>query len=104
MHKISIFLSPLLLFCFFFSNMPLFFADSELSWLRGSFALQKLEEQRSGLVIEYNNLCSVLPDFATKYSLRDFMWARCVVLTRVFGLVTNDQQTEGLVPFADMYV
>ncbi len=32
----------------------------------------------------------------------EFVWARLVVITRIFGLLVNGAKTDGLVPMADM--
>ena len=42
-----------------------------------------------------------IPSFA-QYELDEFIWARLVVITRVFGLTINGVKTDGLVPMADM--
>merc|ERR1712176_124114 len=50
---------------------------------------------------EYNNLCEHVPQFA-RFSHKQFVWARLVVITRIFGLVIDGVKTDGLVPMADM--
>ena len=38
----------------------------------------------------------------TKYSFREFCWARMMVGSRIFGINMSGVKTEALVPFADM--
>ena len=52
-------------------------------------------------MLEYENIVRAFPEF-TKFSHRDFVWARLAVITRIFGLEINGVQTDGLVPMADM--
>lgn len=42
-----------------------------------------------------------MPEFAA-FSHEQFIWARLVVITRIFGLVIQGNKTDGLVPYADM--
>jgi histone-lysine N-methyltransferase SETD3 len=42
-----------------------------------------------------------VPEFAA-FSHEQFVWARLVVITRIFGLVIEGNKTDGLVPYADM--
>jgi len=42
-----------------------------------------------------------VPEFG-QYTHEDFVWARLVVITRIFGLVIEGNKTDGLVPYADM--
>lgn len=42
-----------------------------------------------------------VPQF-NKFALDDFVWARLVVITRIFGININKKKTDGLVPYADM--
>jgi histone-lysine N-methyltransferase SETD3 len=84
-----------------YRNMPIFFEEDELKWLKGSFTLKKIEDRKEDLLAEYENICKHVPEFK-KYSHREFVWARLAVITRIFGLVINGNKTDGLVPMADM--
>jgi len=84
-----------------FSNLPIFFNQDELSYLKGSFSLGKIADRHAELKEEYDNICNAVPEFS-KWKLDDFIWARSVVITRIFGLVINNGKTDGLVPMADM--
>lgn len=84
-----------------FSNIPLFFERKELDLLQGSIALQKIQDRHDSLRAEYQNLRRHVASFR-KWTYEDFVWARLVVITRIFGLLINNQKTDGLVPMADM--
>ena len=45
--------------------------------------------------------CRHVPEYRS-FGLEEFVWARLVVITRIFGLVVNGNKTDGLVPMADM--
>lgn len=84
-----------------YRNMPIFFDETELRWLKGSFSVKKIADRKEDLLAEYENICKYLPDFK-QYPYREFVWARLAVITRIFGLVINGNKTDGLVPMADM--
>jgi len=84
-----------------FTNIPLFFEDHELAELKGSIALQKIKDRHDSLRMEYENLCEHVSQMS-QWTYNDFVWARLVVITRIFGLLINGVKTDGLVPMADM--
>lgn len=84
-----------------FDSMPLFFDEHMLQELQGSFCLSKISEQLDSFRREYDDIRRVVHEF-NQYTLEDFVWARLVVITRIFGLRIGDLATEGLVPYADM--
>jgi len=84
-----------------YDTVPLFFSSEQLSELEGSMSLDKTSERHQSLRIEYNNLVEHVPMFS-EFSYESFVWARLVVITRIFGMVIDGVKTEGLVPMADM--
>eukprot|EP01084_Bolivina_argentea_P156148 272117_1 len=84
------------------SNMPIFWSDEELEWLRGSHVLEQVEDRRDGIEQDYNAVCEVYPEFANIATLEDFAWARMCVCSRNFGIVVQGKRTSALVPYADM--
>jgi len=84
-----------------FRNIPLFLSNKELDKLKGSMAVQKIKDRHTSITNEYNNLCKHVPSI-NEWSYDDFVWARLVVITRIFGLVIDGVKTDGLVPMADM--
>jgi len=84
-----------------YDTIPLFFTKKQLAELEGSMAIGKIQERHSSLRAEYNTLVKNVPMYAD-FSYDDFVWARLVVITRIFGMVIDGNKTEGLVPMADM--
>lgn len=84
-----------------FANVPLFFPDDMLEWLKGSSVLPKIADRLLSMRIEYHNICAAYPPFS-RFSYDSFAWARIAVITRIFGIVVDGLKTDGLVPLADM--
>jgi len=84
-----------------YRNMPIFFDDDELKWLKGSFTVKMISDRKFSLKLEYDNIVKHVPEFG-RYHYLDFFWARVAVITRVFGFEVRGKKTEGLVAMADM--
>jgi len=84
-----------------YDTVPLFFSAEELAELEGSMAIDKIHDRHNSLQVEYDNLVEHVPLFA-EFSYKEFVWARLVIITRIFGMVIDGNKTEGLVPMADM--
>lgn len=84
-----------------YRSMPIFFNETELSYLKGSFSLEKISDRKETLDREFRNICRHIPAFA-EYTYEGFVWARLVVITRIFGFYIKGRKTEGLVGMADM--
>ena len=84
-----------------YRNMPIFFEGADLDLLKGSFSVRKVIDRQEELKEEFENIARHVPEFRL-YGLEEFTWARLVVITRIFGLVVNNNKTDGLVPMADM--
>lgn len=69
--------------------------------MEGSFTVEKIGDRIDSLRREYENICRSVPEF-TRYTHWEFVWARLVVITRIFGLMIKTNKTDGLVPYADM--
>lgn len=84
------------------SNMPIFWDDNELLYLKGSFLSKQIEERIDAITEDYELICQVAPQLKQIASLDDFKWARMVVCSRNFGLDIHGHRTSALVPHADM--
>lgn len=84
-----------------YDTIPLFFDDELLAELEGSMAIEKIRDRHDSLRMEYGNLVSKVP-LMRAFDYESFVWARLVIITRIFGMVIDGQKTEGLVPMADM--
>nr|CCA18289.1 conserved hypothetical protein [Albugo laibachii Nc14]CCA18437.1 conserved hypothetical protein [Albugo laibachii Nc14] len=82
-------------------NMPIFWSDQELSWLKGSYILHQIQERKAAIRKDYDAICRADPSFS-RFSLERFSWARMIVCSRNFGLTIDGVKTAALVPFADM--
>jgi protein-histidine N-methyltransferase len=85
-----------------YAHMPVCYGPREFALLEGCFVKRSLEQQRREFLAEYLTLCQHVPGFSA-FSYEAFLWARLVVLTRVFGLFMGEQRTTAMVPFADMF-
>jgi len=85
-----------------YDTMPIFFNKSLLKELKGSRVLSKIREKKISLKVEYRRLCKALPSFGEKFSFSEFQWARCVVISRSYGIFVDNVKNLLLVPFADM--
>ncbi|CAI5700447.1 unnamed protein product [Peronospora effusa] len=83
------------------SNMPIFWSEKELQWLKGSYIIQQIQEGKAAIRKDYDVICRVDPSF-TRFTLDRFSWARMIVCSRNFGLTIDGVKTAALVPFADM--
>jgi len=84
-----------------YRNMPIFFDQSELDELKGSFTLQMIANRKISLKMEYDAIANHCPEFARFHHL-EFFWARLAVITRIFGFEIMGRKIDGLVPMADM--
>jgi len=75
--------------------MPIFFDDKLLNLLKGSFTLGKIRDRIDSLRMEYDNIKKHVPEFG-RFSHDEFVWARLVVITRIFGLIIHGTKTDGL--------
>eukprot|EP01084_Bolivina_argentea_P023231 43323_1 len=84
------------------STIPLFLDNNQRKELQGSLSLQKIDDRLAILTAEYDSICVAVPQFA-RFSLNDFIWARCIIITRIYGLIINNIKTSGMVPLADLF-
>jgi len=86
-----------------YDDFPQFYSSDELKQLTGSFVLDMIRSRNLNLEKEYNELVAVLPIFGKKMSLRDYIWVRIAIVSRVFQInLSKNENTQGLVPMADM--
>jgi len=84
-----------------YETIPLFFSEKQLTELKGSMTIDMIQDLHISLRAEYDSLVKHVPMYA-EYSYQDFVWARLVVISRIFVMVIDRRNTEGLVPLADM--
>ena len=84
-----------------FSNFPIFYTDAELNYLKGSPFLHQIIDKKSDMKRDYLKLCERVPYFIN-FSFQEFMKARMIISSRIFGISINNYKTDVLVPFADL--
>ena len=61
-----------------------------------------VREQRAAIARDYRTILAVRPDFESVASLREFIWACMVVVSRNFSVHINGLSTSAIVPYADI--
>ena len=84
-----------------FDFIPIFFKKQYLEYLTGSQCVHKICQRRLLILKDYETLSKYINEMK-KYTYGEYIWARTVVITRIFGIVVDGIKTQALVPFADM--
>jgi histone-lysine N-methyltransferase SETD3 len=85
-----------------YDTIPTGFTEQQKQqWLKGSFCLRKITQRNLDLQNEHKSL-SQCKQYRDTISYEDFVWARQVVITRIFGYGSGETKDSGLVPYADM--
>jgi histone-lysine N-methyltransferase SETD3 len=84
------------------SNIPIFWNNIELEYLKGSYLLTQISDRTDAITEDYDAICHVAPQLRDIASLEEFKWARMCVCSRNFGLQIDGHRTSALVPHADM--
>ena len=84
-----------------FSNFPIFYTDDELQYLKGSPFLNQILDKKSDMKKDYLKLCEYIPLF-NQFTFDEFMEARMIISSRIFGISINNNKTDVLVPYADL--
>jgi hypothetical protein len=83
-------------------HMPALFSDEERQYLRGSYIERSLKSQREWLDWDCRQYNEAMPR-SLQVSREEFAWARCAVLSRVYGATLDGHRTVAMVPLADMF-
>lgn len=83
-----------------FSEHPLLFSESEIEYLKGSRLFRSILERKAENEAYYDQLP---PSVKEAYTLDEFTWARCILITRAFRVMFNGTPGMALVPLADMF-
>jgi histone-lysine N-methyltransferase SETD3 len=84
-----------------YSGCTLLFSESEMEYLKGSYIHRLTNTRRNWNNYIYSRLPSSLKDNGV--TLSEFTWAKCAVITRVYGVRFGRHETVALVPLADMF-
>jgi histone-lysine N-methyltransferase SETD3 len=83
-------------------NIPVFWTDSELDWLRGSRISEDIVKRKNLIQMEYDYICRLCPPFREKYAYHKYIWFRTYVFSRCFAVKIDGNDTSVMVPYADM--
>jgi hypothetical protein len=83
------------------SNMPAYFGEKELAYLSGSSLIEKIAVLKTGLMIEYTDICKDAPDFA-RYPFKEYLWARMIICTKTQCFNIGTTAYVGLIPVVGM--
>ena len=84
-----------------FTNFPIFYTNEELNYLLGSPFLNQIIEKKNDIKKDYLKICEYIPSFSI-FTLKEFMEARVIISSRIFGISISNVKTDVLVPFADL--
>lgn len=86
-----------------YADFPQFYMKNEIDHLENSFIVDMIKSRNLSLEKEFRNLVKALCVFGKKITLRDYIWARIAVVSRVFQInLSKEKKDQGLVPMADM--
>jgi len=84
------------------SCMPVFWSSDELTLLRGSHFLQKIEDKKMSILRDYDEIVRVVPEFFELATIEAFTAKRMLVNSRVFATEIDGVETMAMVPLVDM--
>jgi histone-lysine N-methyltransferase SETD3 len=84
-----------------YSDNPLFFSETEMEHLEGSYIDPTVRERREWDGRLYDQLPACLKE--NGFTREAFTWARCAVISRVYGVTLGGRSTVAMVPLADMF-
>ena len=85
------------------TSFPIFFTEEERKLLTGSLFLKAIDELKEDMKWDYDEICKCAPEFADIAKVEDFMKARALVNSRIFGIKVDNEENDALVPYADMF-
>lgn len=83
-----------------FPTNPIFFNSEDLEKLKGSGAYDKVLDKLTELKLSFEFIKRADP--SSDITFEEYIWARTIVITRVFGFNVAGCVENGLVPFADL--
>jgi len=84
-----------------FNNLPIFWDEEALGWLKGSVLVQQIKDRKANIRSDYDAICAALPEFRC-FSFKEFLWCRTAVGSRNFSIVVHGEKRTAMVPQADM--
>ena len=82
-------------------NFPIFYTEKELNILEGTKFKKLINEKKEEIKKDYKILCQKIELFS-QYSYDQFCKIRCIISSRLFGLIIKGKKNNIIAPFADL--
>ena len=82
-------------------NFPIFYTEKELNILEGTKFKKLINEKKEEIKKDYEILCQKIELFS-QYSFEQFCKIRCIISSRLFGLIIKGKKNDIIAPFADL--
>ena len=82
-------------------NFPIFYTEKELNILEGTKFKKLINEKKEEIKKGYEILCQKIELFS-QYSYDQFCKIRCIISSRLFGLIIKGKKNDIIAPFADL--
>ncbi len=82
-------------------NFPIFYTEKELIILEGTKFKKLINEKKEEIKKDYEILCQKIELFS-QYSYDQFCKIRCIISSRLFGLIIKGKKNNIIAPFADL--
>ena len=82
-------------------NFPIFYTEKELNILEGTKFKKLINEKKEEIKKDYKILCQKIELFS-QYSYDQFCKIRCIISSRLFGLIIKGKKNDIIAPFADL--
>jgi hypothetical protein len=82
-------------------NFPIFYTEKELNILEGTKFKKLINEKKEEIKKDYEVLCQKIKLFS-QYSYEHFCKIRCIISSRLFGLIIKGKKNDIIAPFADL--
>ena len=82
-------------------NVPIFYTEKELNILEGTKFKKLINEKKEEIKKDYKILCQKIELFS-QYSFEQFCKIRCIISSRLFGLIIKGKKNDIIAPFADL--
>lgn len=85
-----------------YETFPEMYTEEEMEWIKGSPLYRETVARKNYHKESYKQICELCPELKDIGSENDFLSARILVKSRVFGIEVDIKDTIALVPVADM--
>ncbi len=86
----------------YLKSIPLFYSEAELKLLSGTPFPSKIAWRKQRYERDFQEAVKLVPEIGLLTTIEDFIWARVIVQSRIFGIHMEGTKTSAMVPLADM--